>query len=185
MVSLNLEEALSARHTQRLYRHRHVLEGPQGPEVSVDGRPCLAFCSNDYLGLANHPAVVARFQAAASRYGLGGGASHLIIGHSRAHHELEEELAEFTGRPGVLLYSTGYMANLGVISALLGSGDAIFQDRLNHASLLDAGLLCGARMQRYHHADMADLERRLSAVTGGNRQRKLIATDGVFSMDGD
>ena len=177
-----LATALKEQNFHHLFRHRLMLESPQGTEVVINGRQCLAFCSNDYLGLANHPDVVRVFQQAANRYGLGGGASHLIVGHSRAHHQLEEALAEFTGRPRALLFSTGYMANLGVISALSGSQDAVFQDRLNHASLLDAGQLSGARMQRYRHSDMDDLERRL-IKTGG--RRKLIVTDGVFSMDGD
>lgn len=148
----------------------------------VDGRPCLMFCSNDYLGLANHPEIRSAFQQAANVYGIGSGASALINGHSRPHRQLEEELAEFTGRARVLLFSTGYMANLGVISALLSPGDALFQDRLNHASLLDAGRLSGARFQRYLHLDMGNLERRLKK---SKARRKLIATDGVFSMDGD
>lgn len=177
-----LDQALEQRLSEQLFRYRKTLEGPQGPEVTINGRPCLAFCSNDYLGLANHPEVVEAFRLATQKYGLGGGASHLIVGHSEAHHKLEEELAEYTGRPRVLLFSTGYMANLGVISTLLGTQDAVFQDRLNHASLLDAGQLCGARMQRYHHSDINDLERRLMRTRG---QRKLIVTDGVFSMDGD
>ena len=113
---------------------------------------------------------------------MGGGASHLISGHSRAHHQLEEELAEFAGRPRVLLFSTGYMANLGVLSALLGKGDAVFQDRLNHASLLDGGQLSGARFQRYLHCDAQSLEKKLERSEG---KRKLVVTDGVFSMDGN
>ena len=177
-----LSQLLKERAAKRLFRQRCVLETPQGAEVRVDGRQCLAFCSNDYLGLANHPQVVRAFQRAANQYGLGGGASHLIVGHSTPHHQLEEELAEFTGRPAVLLFSTGYMANLGVISALLGACDHVFGDRLNHASLLDAGQLSGARMQRYRHSDLVDLERRLAKT---NRPKKLIVTDGVFSMDGD
>ena len=177
-----LDQSLKERAAQHLFRQRRILETPQGAELKVDGRQCLAFCSNDYLGLANHPQVVRAFQLAANQYGLGGGASHLIVGHSTPHHQLEEELAEFTGRPGALLFSTGYMANLGVISALLGTRDHVFEDRLNHASLLDAGQLSGARMQRYRHSDLADLERRLAKTNGS---KKLIATDGVFSMDGD
>lgn len=139
-------------------------------------------CSNDYLGLANHPDVIASLKKATSVYGVGSGASHLVIGHSRAHHQLEEELADFTGRDRVLLFSNGYMANLGVISALLGKQDAVFQDRLNHASLLDAGLLSGARFQRYLHNDVTSLDAKLNRTEA---RRKLIVTDGVFSMDGD
>lgn len=182
MTAFALEKALAGRRRQSLYRQRRLVDGPQVPELVVDGQPCLAFCSNDYLGLANHPEVIAALKKATDVYGVGGGASHLVVGHSRAHHQLEEELAEFTGRSRVLLFSTGYMANLGVICALLGSNDAIFQDRLNHASLLDAGRLSGARFQRYLHTDCEQLEQRLIRSAA---HRKLVVTDGVFSMDGD
>ena len=178
----HLDVALNERRVQHLYRQRRTLESAQGPEVRVDGRPYLAFCSNDYLGLANHPEVVRAFQQAANDYGVGGGASHLVNGHSRLHQQLEEALAEFTGRPRALLFSTGYMANIGAVNALIGKGDAVFEDRLNHASLLDAGLLSGARFQRYRHNDAASLADRLARTTG---ERKLVVTDGVFSMDGD
>lgn len=165
-----------------LYRGRRITEGPQGPQMVVDGRPVLAFCSNDYLGLAAHPEVLAAFIRGAQTYGVGSGAAHLVNGHSRAHHALEEALAEFTGRERALLFSTGYMANLGIAQALAGRGDAVFEDRLNHASLLDAGLLSGARLQRYAHADPKALAARLAASKGA---RRLVVTDGVFSMDGD
>lgn len=177
-----LEAALAERHSTHLYRHRRLLASAQGPEVTVDGQRCLAFCSNDYLGLANHPAIKQALVEGAERFGVGGGASHLVIGHSSAHQQLEEALAELTGRPRALLFSTGYMANLGVINALLGKQDAVFQDRLNHASLLDGGLLSGARFRRYRHNDVASLER---ALAGTDARRKLVVTDGVFSMDGD
>ena len=173
---------LAARAAAGLYRGRRVLEGPQATTVRVDGRALLAFCSTDYLGLANDPRVIGALQQGAARYGAGSGASHLVSGHSRAHHELEEALAEFTGRPRALLFSGGYAANLGVISALLGRGDAVFQDRLNHASLLDGGLLSGARLQRFLHNHAASLEARLARSPA---RRKLVAVDGVFSMDGD
>ena len=182
MSGFNLEQDLEKRKLAGLYRSRKTLESPQGPEVVIDGKPYLAFCSNDYLGLANHPDVVASMNRASVQYGLGGGASHLVVGHSRVHHQLEEELAEFTGRDRALLFSNGYMANLGVISALLGKQDAVFEDRLNHASLLDAGLLSGARFQRYLHNDVKNLESRLQRIEA---RRKLVVTDGVFSMDGD
>ena len=174
--------ALAERRAQALYRARRTVAGPQGPELAVDGRRYLAFCSNDYLGLANHPEVIAAAQRAAGEYGAGSGASHLVCGHSVIHHRLEEALAEFTGRPRALLFSTGYMANLGVVNALLGKADHIFEDKLNHASLLDAGLLSGARFQRFLHNDVASLEQRLARADNG---RKLVAVDGVFSMDGD
>ncbi len=164
-----------------LYRSRHLLESPQGALVQVDGVAKLNFCSNDYLGLANHPAVVAAFQDAANQWGVGSGAAHLVCGHTLEHHALEEELAAFTGRERALLFSTGYMANIGVISALLGRGDTVLEDRLNHASLLDGGLLSGARFKRYAHADVAQAQQALAAGQG----RQLLVTDGVFSMDGD
>ena len=166
---------------QGLYRSRRVIESPQGIHLQIDGKNIVNFCSNDYLGLANHPDVVNAFKTGADRYGVGSGSAHLICGHSAAHHALEDELAAFTGRDRALLFSTGYMANIGVISALLGRGDAVFEDRLNHASLLDGGLLSGARFKRYAHADAANLEAKLDQALGN----KLIVTDGVFSMDGD
>lgn len=177
-----LKAELEARRAQSLYRERRLLQSPQTPEVQVDGKTYLAFCSNDYLGLANHPEVIKSLQRAAEQYGVGGGASHLVNGHSMPHHELEEALAEFTGRPRALLFSTGYMANLGAVNGLLNKSDAVFQDRLNHASLLDAGLLSGARFQRYLHNDPASLKQRLAK---SEARRKLVVTDGVFSMDGD
>ncbi|MBQ0755584.1 MAG: 8-amino-7-oxononanoate synthase [Amphritea sp.] len=173
---------LQARKEQSLYRQRRILQSPQSPEVIVDGKACLAFCSNDYLGLANHPDVIAALKNGADLYGVGGGASHLVNGHSQAHHALEEELAEFTGRPRALLFSTGYMANIGAINALLDKRDAVFQDRVNHASLLDAGLLSGARFQRFLHNDSDNLTSRLQRTEA---RRKLVVCDGVFSMDGD
>jgi 8-amino-7-oxononanoate synthase len=177
-----LNEALLQRRQENLYRNRRVLESPQTPQVVVDGKHYLAFCSNDYLGLANHPDVISSFQKAANHFGVGSGASHLVAGHSSEHHSLEEELAEFTGRDRALLFSTGYMANMGAITALVGQGDAIFEDRLNHASLLDAGLLSGARFQRFLHNDLENLQARLDKTEA---ERKLIVVDGVFSMDGD
>jgi 8-amino-7-oxononanoate synthase len=163
-----------------LYRSRRVLGGQQRPRARIDGRELLTFCSNDYLGLAGHPAVLAAFERGAQRYGVGSGAAHLVTGHSAAHHALEEELADFVDRPRALLFSTGYMANLGVISALTGRGDTVFEDRLNHASLIDGALLGRARLRRYPHADPAGLTRML-----GGGEAALVATDGVFSMDGD
>lgn len=180
-MAFDLAARLAERRAADLYRQRPLLESPQGPEVVVDGQRLLAFCSNDYLGLANHPEVIAAWQAGAERWGVGGGASHLVIGHSTPHHQLEEALAELTGRPRALLFSTGYMANLGAITALVGQGDTVLQDRLNHASLLDGGLLSGARFSRYLHNDPASLASRLDKATGNT----LVVTDGVFSMDGD
>ena len=153
-----------------------------GVRVHLDGAELLAFCSNDYLGLADHPRVVEAFVAAARQWGVGSGASHLVSGHCREHHALEEELAAFTRRPRALLFSTGYMANQAVVTSLLGRGDRVFEDRLNHASLLDAGLASGARFARYPHGDAAALATRLERGGGG---RAMVVTDGVFSMDGD
>lgn len=178
----NLAEQLAARRQNNLYRERRILDGPQGAEVSVEGKTLLSFCSNDYLGLANHPDVVAAFHAGLDEYGAGSGAAHLVSGHSQAHHALEEELADFVQRPRALLFSTGYMANLGVISALLGRGDRAFEDRLNHASLLDGARLSDARLQRYAHGDVDELDAAIAAAPPGEH---LVATDGVFSMDGD
>jgi len=179
----DLSTSLRQRRENSLYRSRRILDSPQGVHVRLDdGREYLSFCSNDYLGLANHPEVVAAFRKGLQRYGAGSGAAHLISGHSRAHHELEEALAEFVRRPRALLFSTGYMANLGVLATLAGRNDPVFEDRGNHASLLDGARLGGARLIRYRHADAGDLGQRLAAAgrTGG-----VVATDGVFSMDGD
>lgn len=154
-----------------------------GVHVTVEGRDCIAFCSNDYLGLADHPRVVAAFIAAAQRWGVGSGASHLVSGHDSEHHALEEELAAFVRRPRALLFSTGYMANLAVASVLVGRGDFVLEDRLNHASLLDAGLASGARFARYAHGDVAALRSKLRRA--GAAGQVLVMTDGVFSMDGD
>jgi len=178
----SLKAELEQRKQEHLYRRRRITESPQAVHMRIDGRDVTSFCSNDYLGLANDPDIIKAFQNAANEFGVGSGAAHLINGHSRYHHELEEALAEFTGRERTLLFSTGYMANLGVAQALLGKGDAVFEDRLNHASLLDGGLLSQARLQRYPHQDSAALENKLQA---SRARQKLIMTDGVFSMDGD
>jgi 8-amino-7-oxononanoate synthase len=149
--------------------------------VVVDGVPLLSFCSNDYLGLANEPRVIAAFQQGAARYGVGAGASHLVTGHSTAHHALEEELAEFVGAERALLFSTGFMANLGVVTALTERHDVIAEDRLNHASLIDAARLARAKVKRYPHANAAAAAALLQEQT----HIGLITTDAVFSMDGD
>jgi 8-amino-7-oxononanoate synthase len=165
-------------------RRRRVVEGKAlgSARIRVEGRELLAFCSNDYLGLADHPDVITALVAAAREWGVGSGASHLVSGHCSEHHALEEELAAFVGRPRALLFSTGYMANLAVVATLLARGDRVFEDRLNHASLLDAGLASGARFSRYPHADVASLRSRLARVADS---RAMVVTDGVFSMDGD
>ena len=168
--------------SQGLRRTRRLLESPQGARVTVDGRDYVAFCSNDYLGLASHPRLIEAARQGAARYGVGAGASHLILGHSMAHHDLEKRLAAFAGFPRALLFSTGYLANIGAVTALVGREDAVFADRLNHASLNDAVLLSRAAFKRYPHLDLAALERLLA---GSTARRRLIVTDAVFSMDGD
>jgi 8-amino-7-oxononanoate synthase len=176
-----LAPALAQRRREGLYRRRRIVEGPAGARVRIDGRELLNFCSNDYLGLAAHPRLIGATVAATREWGVGSGAAHLITGHSRAHHELEAALADFTGRPRALLFSTGYMANIGIAQALVGRGDLVCEDRLNHASLLDGGLLSGARLRRYAHADALALSECLKSDAGN----RLVMTDGVFSMDGD
>jgi 8-amino-7-oxononanoate synthase len=177
-----LDAELARRRAAGLYRERLTIESAPGVEVSVDGERLLAFCSNDYLGLAADPRVVRAFQEGAARYGAGAGASHLVSGHTRAHEALEAELAEFTGAERALVFSTGYMANLGIVGALCERHDTVYEDRLNHASLVDAARLSRARARRYRHADTAHLARLLDEdrPAGG-----LIATDALFSMDGD
>ena len=165
-----------------LTRRRRTLDSSCGPLASVDGRELVSFCSNDYLGLACDPGLNEAACAGARRWGVGSGASHLVSGHLTPHESLEQRLAAFTGFARALLFSTGYMANLGIVAALVGRGDAVFADKLNHASLIDAVQLSRADSKRYPHGDLAALERQLSASTA---RRKLILTDAVFSMDGD
>jgi 8-amino-7-oxononanoate synthase len=176
-----LASGSAARRAQGLHRSRTVLEGAQGRQVRIDGIEYLSFASNDYLGLAADPRLIEAADRAARRYGTGSGAAHLLHGHSGAHQALEEALAERTARPRALLYSTGYMANLGVVQALMGATDTVLQDRLNHASLLDAARLSGARHGRFPHRDLEVLKSRLLRSRG----RKLVLSDAVFSMDGD
>lgn len=178
----DLTARLAALEARALKRMRHIVDGPPGVEIRVADRQLVNFSSNDYLGLAGHPELRAALIRGAERYGVGAGAAHLVTGHSRAHHELELALAEFTGRPRALLFSSGYMANLGLVSALAGQGDLALEDELNHASLLDAGLLAGARFKRYAHADATAA---IAALAASDAAHKLLITDGVFSMDGD
>jgi 8-amino-7-oxononanoate synthase len=182
-LSRRLRDGLAQRRRDELYRQRLTVAGAQGPEIMINGSRVLSFCSNDYLGLANHPKMVASMQEAVAKYGVGSGASHLVSGHSAPHQELEEALAEFTGRDRVLLFSGGYMANMGVLSALLGAKDYVFQDRLNHASLLDGGLASGARFRRFAHNGVGQLETLLQGCP--EEAVRLVVVDGVFSMDGD
>lgn len=178
----SLSQELDVRARQGLLRSRRTLDTPQSPHIIVDGKPYLAFCSNDYLGLANHPQLIAALQQGVLQWGVGAGAAHLVSGHFAPHHELEQQLAAFVGKPSALLFSTGYMANLGTVQALVGKGDTVFADKLNHASLNDAMLLSRAETKRYRHGDMAQLAQLLAQTHSG---RKLIITDAVFSMDGD
>ena len=177
-----LQQQLDERAAAGLLRSRRTLDSPQSPHIIVDGKPYLAFCSNDYLGLANHPRLIVALQQGAQQWGVGAGAAHLVSGHFAAHHLLELQLANFVGKPAALLFSTGYMANLGVVQALVGKGDTVFADKLNHASLNDAMLLSRAGVKRYRHGDLTQLAQLLEQTTTG---RKLVITDTVFSMDGD
>ncbi|NMF91545.1 8-amino-7-oxononanoate synthase [Aromatoleum petrolei] len=182
MLLDSLKADLAQLDARSLRRVRRSLDTPCGPRARVDGRDMLAFCSNDYLGLAAEPELAAALKAGADRWGSGSGASHLVSGHYTVHDELERRLAAFVGCERALYLSTGFMANSGVIPALVGRGDAIFADRLNHASLVDGALLSRADLHRFPHADLTALERALAASTA---KRKLIVTDSVFSMDGD
>ena len=177
-----LKKHLEERAAQGLLRSRRTLATPQSPHIVVDGKPYLAFCSNDYLGLASRPELSAALQKGAQQWGVGAGAAHLVSGHFGPHHQLEQQLAAFVGKPAALLFSTGYMANLGVVQALVGKGDTVFADKINHASLNDAMLLSRAETKRYRHGDMAQLAQLLAQTQSG---RKLVITDAVFSMDGD
>jgi 8-amino-7-oxononanoate synthase len=177
-----LQSGLEERAALGLLRSRRTLQSPQAPHIVVDDKPYLSFCSNDYLGLANHPQLIAALQLGAQQYGVGAGAAHLVSGHTQPHDQLEHALADFVGKPAALLFSTGYMANLGVVQALVGKADTVFADKLNHASLNDAMLLSRADIKRYRHNDMAQLASLLEQTASG---RKLVITDAVFSMDGD
>ncbi len=177
-----LVDDLAALDEKNLRRTRRTLDTPQSAHVTVDGKNYVAFCGNDYLGLASHPELIAAAQSGATQFGVGAGASHLVLGHTRAHENLEQQLAAFVQLPRALLFSTGYMANLGVVTALLNRDDAVFADRLNHASLNDACLLARAQFKRYAHNSLEQLERLLATTKA---KRKLIVADAVFSMDGD
>ena len=164
-------------------RVRRIVDGPQDASMVVDGKRVLNYASNDYLGLANHPKVVEAAMRALKRYGLGAAASHMVSGHMRAHHELEEKLADYMTLPKALLFGSGYAANIGILTALADRGDTIFADKLNHACLNDGALLSRATFKRYPHCDLAKLEAMLAGTKDSGR--KLIVTDAVFSMDGD
>ena len=181
----DLERSLARRRAEGLERRRRTLDTPQGPRIVADGRPLLAFASNDYLGLAGDPAIAAALREGVDRWGAGAGASHLVCGHFGAHARLEDELAQFVAPcegARALLFATGYLANLALVTALAGRGDAVFGDRRNHACLNDGALLARADFVRYRDDDLARLAQRVAASTA---RRKVIATDAVFSMDGD
>jgi 8-amino-7-oxononanoate synthase len=177
-----LQLGLAALKADHLERRRRLLDGAQGAHITIDGQRVVSFCSNDYLGLAADPALTAAAHAALDQCGVGAGAAHLITGHHRFHHEFETAFAGFVGKPAALLFSTGYLANLGVVTALVGRKGEVFADKLNHASLVDAAQLSGADFTRYRHGDLSQLEGQLAA---SKAQDKLIVSDLVFSMDGD
>lgn len=176
----DLSKSLQSR--EQFHRQRLINQSPVGTEIMVEGEPLLNFCSNDYLGLANDPRIKEACKSGIDQYGVGSGASQLITGYQTAHYDLELALAEFLERPRVLLFSTGYMANIGVISALMNKGDHIIEDRLNHASLIDGARLSDARLHRYVHKSLTSLESELKKIASN---KKLIVSDAVFSMDGD
>ena len=179
---MTIEDGLENLRQRSLLRRRRSVESACGPELVVDGRSVLAFASNDYLGLAADPALIEAAREGAGRYGVGAGASHLISGHYAPHQALEERLAAFVGMERALYFSTGFMANLGVVTSLVGANDAVFSDQLNHASLIDGIRLSGAEKHIYPHRDLAALEAQLSACSAAN---KLVVSDAVFGMDGD
>ncbi len=186
----SLEQRLAARlerlHAADLYRVRRVVQGNHGSVLQVDGRSCINFCSNDYLGLAADPRLARAAQRALERCGTGSGGSALISGYNAEHARLEEELADFLGTPRALLFSTGWAANLGVLRGLLGRGDVLLADELNHASLIDGGRLSGADYLRVAHADLGAYEHALAQARPGTGGREtFVVSDGVFSMDGD
>ena len=178
----DLRMALAEAEAAGMRRTRRIVESAQSARLTVEGREYLAFCSNDYLGLANHPRLVDAAKQALDEYGVGAGASHLISGHTSLHSQLESELAAFVGLPRALFFSSGYMANLAVLTSFANRDSEIFSDRLNHASLNDAAVLSRARLRRYRHFDLAHLE---SLLRESRAQNKLIVSDTVFSMDGD
>lgn len=183
MLEINLKETLAELSDRGLKRKIRTVEGSQSREITLDGRKVLNFCSNNYLGLADDPRLGAAAAASITAEGFGSGASRLVCGNLSSHSRLEEKIAEFKGTERALLFSTGYMANLGIISSLYNRGDMIFSDKLNHASILDGILLSGAEYKRYAHVDMESLEAMLKAAPP--LVKKLITTDSVFSMDGD
>ena len=181
MVAMNFSNKLSSIKKMNLYRSRNTIESSKNSIIVIDKKSFVNFCSNDYLSLSCNPLVSEAFQLGVRKYGSGSGASHLVSGHSRAHHALEEALADYTGQERSLLFSSGYTANIGIFSALKGDIDWVLQDKLNHASLIDANKLIGLPLNRYTHNNIESLEKKIAKQSGCG----LIATDTVFSMDGD
>ncbi|MBN1530074.1 MAG: 8-amino-7-oxononanoate synthase [Thermoleophilaceae bacterium] len=181
-MASDIEDRLDDLRERGLYRRMKVVSGPQGPRVLLDGKPVLLLCSNNYLGLADHPRVREAAAEAAMRYGAGAGASRLVSGNMTIHRRLEDQLADFKHAESCLLFGSGYLANAGVVSALAGEGDVVFSDALNHASIIDGCRLARAETFVYDHCDMGHLEWGLRQAEG---RGALIVTDGVFSMDGD
>lgn len=179
---IEIEERLEELKDRGLYRRMRLVSGPQGPRVVLDGRPVLMLCSNNYLGLADHPCVREAASEAAMRWGVGAGASRLVSGNMTAHRRLEERLASFKGAESCLLFGSGYLANLGIVSSLAGPGDVVFSDALNHASIIDGCRLSRAEVFVYDHGDMEHLAWGLEQAEG---RGALIVTDSVFSMDGE
>ena len=178
----DIQERIEELKDRGLYRRMRLISGPQGPRVLLDGKPVLLLCSNNYLGLADHPRVRQAAADAAMRWGVGAGASRLVSGNMTVHRRLEDQLAEFKGTPRCVLFGSGYLANMGVIGALAGDGDVVFSDSLNHASIVDGCRLAKAETFVYKHCDTDHLEWGLRKAEG---RGSLIVTDGIFSMDGD
>ncbi|MEK7841116.1 MAG: 8-amino-7-oxononanoate synthase, partial [Deltaproteobacteria bacterium] len=181
-----IEQELSQLKDAGLYRCLSLIQSPQGPKVKINGTEVILLCSNNYLGLANHPKIKQAAIKAIEKYGFGSGASRLVSGNMELHAELEQRLARFKGAEAALVFNSGYHANIGIISALIGRGDVIFSDKLNHASIIDGGILSRAKFIRYPHKDINALESLLKKHSSFNTHHStLIVTDGVFSMDGD
>ncbi len=180
-----IEERLAELERLGLHRRLRLVSGPQGPRVLLDGKPVLLLCSNNYLGLADHPRVREAAADAAMRWGVGAGASRLVSGTMTIHRRLEERLAAWEGSEACLLFGSGYLANIGTIGALVGRGDTVFSDELNHASIVDGCRLSRAQVVVYRHLDAEHLEWSLRRHGGSDGRRRLIVTDSVFSMDGD
>jgi 8-amino-7-oxononanoate synthase len=185
LFSKRLNNALKRRRQENLFRRRHTMSSAQDSNMQVGDESLLNFCSNDYLGLANHPDVLDAVKQSLTQYGYGAGASHLVNGHSELHHQLEQQLAQWLGHEKALLFSTGFSANTALLNTLITNQDVVFQDKLNHASLIDGGLQCAGLLKRYRHLDMTHLNKLMDSNPAQSDGHQFIATDGVFSMDGD